>query len=372
MAVDKSVSTESLALGGEEKFSGKKFRIAIIGCGGIAQTHIAALKSMPDVEIVAGCDINPERLKIMEEKHGVGDNYQKWKDLLREVQPDAVSICTPNGVHAAPTIDALNAGCHVIVEKPMAMNPAECEKMITAAKKNKKKLTIGFQYRYHPNSQFLKKAADAGEFGDIMFVKCQALRRRGIPNWGVFGQKKLQGGGPMIDIGVHVIEMAHYVMGSPKPVAATGNTWTFMGNKPSNIVSQWPGWDYKTYTVEDLAIGHIRFDNGAVLHIEASFCNHIERDLWNFNLMGTKGGCNWDPPTIYGDRNGYMLNSVPSFVGGGGDFPTMFKVKLRNFIDAATKGTPQEAPGEAGLAVQKILDGVYRSADAGGKEVTIK
>jgi predicted dehydrogenase len=224
MAVDKSVSTESLALGGEETFSGKKFRIAVIGCGGIAQTHIAALKSMPDVEIVAGVDIKQDRLDIMKDKHGVTDNYTDWKKMLKNVQPDAVTVCTPNGVHAAPTIDALNAGCHVIVEKPMAMNPGECEKMIAAAKKNKKKLTIGFQYRYHPNSQFLKKAADAGEFGDIMFVKCQALRRRGIPNWGVFGQKKLQGGGPMIDIGVHVIEMAHYVMGSPRPVAATGTT----------------------------------------------------------------------------------------------------------------------------------------------------
>ena len=104
-----------------------------------------------------------------------------------------------------------------------------------------------------------------------MFVKCQALRRRGIPNWGVFGQKKLQGGGPMIDIGVHVIEMAHYMMGSPEPVAAAGNTWTYMGNKKSAVVSQWPNWDYKTYTVEDLAIGQIRFDNGSILQIEASF-----------------------------------------------------------------------------------------------------
>lgn len=372
MATDKSVSTDSLAIETKQEYSGKKFRIAIIGCGGIAQTHIAALKTMPDVEIVAGVDILPERLKNMEEKHGVTALYNDWKKMLKDVRPDGVSVCTPNGVHAAPTIDALNSGAHVIVEKPMAMNPGECQKMIDTAKKNKKKLTIGFQYRYHPNSQFLKKAADAGEFGDVMFVKCQALRRRGIPNWGVFGQKKLQGGGPMIDIGVHVIEMAHYVMGSPKPVAVTGNTWTFMGNKPSNTLSQWSNWDYKTYTVEDLAIGHIRFENGAVLHIEASFCGHIEKDIWNFNLMGTKGGANWDPAQIYTDRAGYMINSTPGFIGQGGDFPAMFKVKIRNFIDAATKGTPQEAPGEAGLAVQKILSGVYASAENGGMEFLIK
>jgi predicted dehydrogenase len=161
-------------------------------------------------------------------------------------------------------------------------------------------------------------------------------------------------------------------MGSPKPVAATGNTWTHMGNKPSAVVSQWPNWDHKTYTVEDLAIGHIRFENGAILHIEASFVNHIEKDAWNFEMMGTKGGCRWDPPMIFRDDNGYMVNSVPGFLPGTGDWATMFKTKLRNWIDGATKGTELTAPGEAGMAVQKILDGVYRSAEAGGKEVTIK
>ena len=354
------------------EYKGKKFRIALIGCGGIAQTHLNALKDFPDVEVVAGVDINPARLKVMEEKWGVSKVYKDWKTMLKEIKPDAVDICTPNGVHSQPAIEAAAAGCHVLVEKPMAMTPAECQKMIDTSKKAGKKLTVGFQYRYHPNTQFIKRAVDAGQFGDIMFMRCQALRRRGIPNWGVFGQKKLQGGGPMIDIGVHVIEMAHYVMGSPKPVAASGNTWTHIGNKASSVVSQWPNWDYKTYTVEDLAIGHVRFENGAILHIEAMFAGHIEKDVWNFNFTGTKGGANWDPPMISRDDAGTMVNTTPSYVGSGGDFPAMFKVKLRNWIDGCTKGTPLTAPGEAGLAVQKILDSVYRSAEAGGKEVTIK
>jgi len=370
---DTSVSTDSLAMDdGKSSYKGKKFRIALIGCGGIAQTHLGALKQFDDVEVVAGVDIIPARLKTMEEKWGVVKLYKDWKTMLKEVQPDAVDICTPNGVHAQPAIDAAAAGCHVIVEKPMAMNPAECQKMIDTAKKSKVKLSVGFQYRYHSNSQFLKRAVDEGQLGDIMFARCQALRRRGIPNWGVFGQKKLQGGGPMIDIGVHVIEMAHYVMGSPKPVACTGNTWTFMGNKPSKIASQWPNWDHKTYTVEDLAIGHVRFENGAILHIEASFCNHIEKDLWNFELMGTKGGANWEKPAIYRDDAGYMVNTSPAFLDGNKDFPAMFKVKLRNWIDGCTKGTDLTAPGEAGLAVQKILSGVYQSAENGGKEIAIK
>ena len=369
---EKTVSTESLAITKTSAYKGKKFRIAFIGCGGIAQTHATALAKMPDVEIVAGVDIDEHKLENWKNKWGNQPTFTDWKKMLKEVKPDAVSVCTPNGVHSAPTIDALNAGAHVIVEKPMAMFPAECEKMIAAATKNKKKLTIGFQYRYHPNTQFLKRAADEGQFGDIQFVRCQALRRRGIPNWGVFGQKALQGGGPMIDIGVHCIEMAHYVMGRPKPVAATGNTWTFLGDKPSNVVSQWPNWDHKTYTVEDTAIGHIRFDNGAILHIEASFVAHIPKDEWNFQLFGSKGGANWDPPEIYRDVAGTMINSKPGFLSSETDFNSLFFTKLRNFVDSATKGTEQAAPGEDGLAIQKILDGVYRSAAAGGKEVLIK
>jgi predicted dehydrogenase len=203
-----------------------------------------------------------------------------------------------------------------------------------------------------------------------MFIKCQALRRRGIPNWGVFGQKEKQGGGPMIDIGVHVIEMAHYFMGSPKPIAASGNVWTYMGHKPSSVVSQWPGWDYKTYTVEDLATGQIRFANGAIMQIEASFAAHIEKDIWNFTAIGDKGGCAWDPAAIYTDRAGTMINSTPNFLGSSGSFNDIHRTKLQNWVNGCLKGTALTAPGEAGMAVQEIIDGVYRSAKA-GKEVAI-
>lgn len=365
-----SVGTQSLKMDTAKKaVKGKKLRVAIIGCGGIAQTHLDAYKAIPEVEIVAGVDILPERLKVMEEKWGVKKLYTDWKKMLKEVKPDAVDVCTPNGVHCAPVVDACNAGCHAIVEKPMAMNPEECEKMIAAAKKSKVKLSVGFQQRYNPRTSFLIRAREEDQFGNIMFVKCQALRRRGIPNWGVFGQKALQGGGPMIDIGVHIIEAAHYFMGSPKPVAASGNIWTYLGDKPSKVTSSWPGWDYKTYTVEDLAIGQIRFDNGAILQVESSFAAHIEKDLFTFSVMGSKGGASWDPAGIFTDRAGTMINSTPTFIGDEG-WQTMFITKLQNWVNGCLKGTKLEAPGEAGLVVQKMLDGIYRSA-AAGKEVKI-
>jgi predicted dehydrogenase len=368
---EKSVSTESFASAAKQEHHGKKLRVAIIGCGGISEMHLRILQKFLDVAVVAGVDINVERLKVMEEKFSIPKLYTDWKKMLKEIQPDAVSICTPNGVHAAPAIDAAKAGCHVIVEKPMAMNPDECKRMIDAAHKAGKKLAVGFQYRYHPSTQFLLRAREDGRFGNVMFVKCQALRRRGIPNWGVFGQKHLQGGGPMIDIGVHVIEMAHYLMGAPTPVAAAGNTWTYLGDKASQVTSMWPNWDYKTYTVEDMAVGQIRFENGAIMQIEAIFAGHIKEDVWNFTLAGDKGGCQWDPPLVFTDRAGTMVNESPAFLSNETDFPALFTLKLRNWVDGCLKNTPLTAPGEAGLAVQKILDGIYRAADA-GKEVAIR
>ena len=157
----------------------------------------------------------------------------------------------------------------------------------------------------------------------------------------------------------------------PRPVAATGNTWTYVGNRPSDVVSRWPHWDYQTYNVEDLAVGHVRFDGGAVMQIEASFAAHVEQDVWNFTLAGEKGGANWDPATIFTDRHGTMVNETPAFLPEGG-FQELFPLKLRHFVDSVLNDTPLEAPGEAGLAVQKILDGVYRSAAAGGREVPIE
>ena len=357
-----------------KKFKGKKFRVAIIGCGGIAQTHMAAYEQMDEVEVVAGVDIDPERLKIMEEKWKLPKKalFTDWKEMLKKIKPDGVDVCTPNGVHCAPVVDACLAGCHAMVEKPMAMNPAECEKMIAAAKKGKVKLAVGFQQRYNDKTTALMQARDEGRFGNIMFVKCQALRRRGIPNWGVFGQKEKQGGGPMIDIGVHILESAWAFMGSPKPVAASGNIWTYMGDKPSKVRNAWPNWDYKTYTVEDLAIGQIRFENGAILQIESSFVAHIpQSDIFNFTAMGEKGGCSWDEAEIYTDEHGLMVNMKPIYTGSSDGWGGLFRVKLQNWVDACTKGTELGASGEAGLAVQKMLDGIYRSA-AAGKEVTIK
>jgi predicted dehydrogenase len=346
----------------------KKLRVGLIGAGGIAGTHTTNYKTFDDVDVVAACDVREGALKAFGKKFGVKRLYSTWQEMLNKAQLDAVSVCTPNGLHCEPTIDALNAGCHVLVEKPLAMNAEEGQRMLDAAKKNKKHLTIAFQHRFDGRTQVIRRAFDRGVLGRVLFVRVQALRRRGIPNWGVFGRKDLQGGGPLIDIGVHCLEMAHYAIGTPQPIAASGQTWTYMGNKPSDTFSMWPNWDHKTYTVEDLAIGHIRMKSGAVIHIESSFATHIERDVMTFQVFGTKGGATYEPCQIFTDMAGSMVNCTPAFIPKTKIFPH----KMRNFVDVCLHGKKDEAPAEHGLMVQKMLDGIYASAEQKGKELPIK
>jgi predicted dehydrogenase len=346
----------------------KPFRVGFIGAGGIARHHMGLLKKIDDVEIVAAADVSEPALAKVKDEFGVARTYADYKQLLKEAKDlDAIDVCTPNGLHAVNTIAALEAGKHVLVEKPMAMNAREAQQMADAARKAGKQLVIGFQYRFAPRSQLIHQQVSAGQFGNVMYVRAQALRRRGIPNWGVFGRKDLQGGGPMIDIGVHVLEMAHFMMGSPRPISASGNTWTFLGHKPSEVHSMWPGWDHKTYTVEDMAAGIIRFENGSLLTIEASFVAHIAEDVWNVNLLGEKGGANWDRGEIFKDQDGYMMNLKPGYLS---DYD-MFDKKMRHFVEVCRDGRTSEATPEHGVMVQKMLDGIYASAEA-GKEVEIE
>jgi len=238
--------------------------------------------------------------------------------------------------------------------------------MVDAAEASEGELTMGFQYRLGPDAQTLKRFVDAGHLGKVLFARCQCLRRRGVPSWGVFGQKKLQGGGPLIDLGVHVMECAHYLMGEPKPIAASAQMFTYMGNKKPDVEAPWGDWDWETYTVEDLAVGLIRFDNGAVLSVEASFIAHTPKNVFNLQLMGEKGGLVLDPPAVYKDEAGTMVDVTPAFVA---KYQAMDK-KMEDWI-AFVRGEGQtQCPAIAGLNIQKILDGLYKSAEE-GREVPI-
>ena len=237
----------------------KKLGIGIIGSGGIAQNaHMPGYAAVPDLcKIVAVADVNADAAKVAAEKFNVKHVFSDYKKLLEMDEVDAVSVCTPNYLHHEPTIKAFQAGKHVLCEKPIAMNAREAAEMVAAGRKAKKKFMVGYNLRFAPTNQLLKKYIDAGDLGEIYFARAQALRRRGIPGWGVFIDKSKQGGGPLIDIGVHILDLTLWLLGHPKPVAASGQTYAKFG-KRSDIVGFMGQWDYKNFTVEDFAIGLIR------------------------------------------------------------------------------------------------------------------
>jgi len=341
-------------------------RVGVIGTGGIAIRQAQRLAELEDVEIVAGCDISEKNLEKFAEKYEVPHTYKDFNEMVQLDEMDAITVCTPNYMHKEPTVAALKAGKHVMVEKPMAMNVQEAQAMVDAAEQSPGRLTMGFQYRLSPGAQAIKRFVDAGQLGKVLFARCQALRRRGIPSWGVFGRKELQGGGPLIDIGVHIMECAHFLMGEPKPVAASSQMFTYLGDRKPDAEAPWGAWDWETYTVEDLAIGLIRFDNGAVMSVEASFAAHIKEDVFNCQLMGEKGGCVLHPPTIFRDEVGTMVNVEPGYVGKR----QAMDRKIDDWIADVRGKAKTQCPAISGLNVQKMLDGLYASAEA-GKEVAI-
>lgn len=346
----------------------KKVRIGFIGTGGIANFQATQLKKFGDVEIVAACDVQAEPLRRFAQAFEVQHTFDDFRKLVKLPDLDAVSVCTPNYLHKEPTVAALRAGKHVLVEKPMAMNAREAQVMVDVSREARRRLAVGFQYRFSSTAQLLAQAVQRGEFGRILYIRAQALRRRGIPSWGVFGRKELQGGGPLIDIGVHILEMAHYIAGKPRPVAASGVAYRYLGDKPPSAAAPWGAWYHKTYTVEDLAVGLLRFEGGTALTIESSFAAHIEKDLFTITIMGEKAGCTTDPMQVFKDEMGAMFTMTPVFVGNA----DAFEAKMRDFIECVKDPKrPSSAPGEDGVAIQKMLDAIYRSAEL-GREVPIR
>ena len=347
-------------------------RIGFIGAGGIADLQLRLLAKREDVAISAISDINPQTIERRQSAYPQATYFAQYEDMLANCELDAVSVCTPNKLHIGATLGALDAGCHVLVEKPMAMSLTEAKQMRDRAVAQSRKLVIGFQYRFDPRSQFLRQAYDDGQFGRVLYGRVQALRRRGIPNWGVFGQKALQGGGPMIDIGIHVLEMLHYTIGCPEPISASADMFTYIGNQPSDrINSPWSGWDYQTYDVEDLAIGRIRFAGGTVVHIESAFAAHIgERSVMNFSLMGERGGASWEPTVVHTDETGHMVDKTPAWLPDH-SFEQVFKRKMDAFVDHVLYDAPTIAPATDGVMVQAMLDALYQSAEHNGREIDI-
>lgn len=345
----------------------KSVNIGVIGAGGIAQgAHLPAYQNCPNANIVAIADVNEDALKKAAEKFGIPNTFTDYREMLKRDDIDAVSVCTPNFLHKDPTIAALRAGKDVLVEKPLAMNAAEGEEIAQVVKETGKQCMVGFVMRYSAEAQVLKRYIEAGELGDIYYGRAQFLRRRGIPGWGVFGQKDKQGGGPLIDLGVHVLDCALWLMGNKKPVTVSGMSVTKFGNR-EGVVGLMGQWDVSTYTVEDFGAGFIRFDDGSVLLLEASFAANINvQSSRNVTLMGDRGGANVDPLQVYREEHGVLVDVTPIGVPA----TKGFELEINDFVNAVANGTPVPIPVEHGVTVSKIIDAVYKSGEL-GREVEI-
>ena len=283
----------------------RKFRIGIIGCGGIANSkHMPSLTRQPNAELVAFCDIVEERAQKACEEFGAegAKVYTDYKALLKDETIDIVHVCTPNREHSFITVDALEAGKHVMCEKPMAINGEEAQKMLDAAERTGKKLSIGYQNRYRPDSWYLKRACEADELGEIYYAKAHAVRRRGVPTWGVFIDEYEQGGGPLIDIGTHALDLTLWMMDNYKPKLVVGSVFKKLGGQ-KECGNMWGDWDAEKITVEDSAFGYIVMQNGAAISLESAWAlNTLDVIEAKTTLCGTKAGADM--------RDGLRINRV--------------------------------------------------------------
>ena len=345
-----------------------KLRIGVIGAGSISDLHFASYTKSEDAVIVAVCDLNRERAAAQAEKYDIADIYTDYTELLANREIDAVSICTWNNTHAEISIAALHAGKHVLVEKPLCKSVEEAVRMQDAVRETGKILQVGFVRRYDTNAQLVKHFIDNGQLGEIYYAKASCLRRLGNPG-GWFSDVERSGGGPLIDIGVHVIDVCWYLMGKPKPVAVSGHTYNKLGNRKNvKNLSFYKAADYdaERNTVEDLANVLIRFENGASLMVDVSFTLHAKKDEIAVKLYGDKGGVELEPEIVFvTEILDTITNVTPQINNKSIDIHSAFQNEINHFVSCCQTGQTPISPVEDGLEMMKILCGIYESAEKG-------
>lgn len=352
----------------------KKIKVGIVGCGGIANgKHLPALKNIQEVELVAFCDLIIEKAVKAADEYGTKDakTYINYKELLEDKSIDVIHVLTPNRSHSEISIDALNSGKHVLCEKPMAKSYEDAKKMVEAAKKTGKILSIGYQNRYRQDSIYLKKAVENGDLGEIYFAKAHAIRRRAVPTWGVFLNEYEQGGGSLIDIGTHALDITLWTMNNYKPKSVVGNVYKKFKNR-TDCGNAWGDWDCEGFTVDDSAFAFITMENGATISLESSWAlNSLDIDEAKTTLCGTLAGADMkDGLTINTDQYGKLIVTKPSLSSKGADFYVGASSKAddleqRAFYDAVLYGKDLVVTAEQALVVTQILEAVYESSKTG-------
>lgn len=357
----------------------RKLRVGIVGCGGIANgKHLPAMKRNGNFEFVAFCDLIEERAQKAKEEYGTEESrvYTDYNELLKE-DIEAVYVLTPNSVHAPVSIAAMEAGKNVMCEKPMAKTYAEAKAMVEVAERTGKILTIGYQNRYRADSAYLKSACAEGELGEIYYAKAHAVRRRAVPTWGVFLDAEKQGGGPLIDIGTHALDLTLWMMDNYEPEMVVGSVYRKLADQ-KNTGNAWGDWDSEVYTVEDSAFGFVRMKNGATIVLESSWAlNTLDVREAQTTLCGTKAGADMaEGLRINRVNHGRQCVEKPDLAAGGVAFfdgvsEKPDDVEQRIFYNAVVNGAPLTVEPRQAMVVTQILEAIYESGK-NGKPVYFK
>ncbi len=354
----------------------KPLRVGLIGTGGIMRgAHMDGWKALVEqgrVELAAACDLRKDAAEALARDFAIPHVFEDYRVMLRKTDLDLVDIATPNRTHAPAALAAFKAGCHVYCEKPLAPTPGDVARLIAARDRAGRKLMTGQHMRFEGRHEALKRYADAGLLGDVYYARVTALRRRGAPGWGGFLTRSLAGGGPLIDIGVHILDLTLWLMGFPRPISVSGVAPRRLADL-EGIVNR-PGWgDWKAkktvFDVEDFAAGFVRFEGGGVLVIETSFLlNMIEEEVWRSMICGTRGGMDVTAGKAMTQEHGIVrVSEFQNF-----EEPRPHAAAITAFIEAIEKDGPVPVPAEETMYVMTILDGIYRSHAKGGAEVRLK
>lgn len=345
----------------------EKLQVCVIGAGSISDMHLQSYVNNPNAILYGVYDYySKERAEEKAKKFGINRVYSSLEEVFHDSEVDAVSICTWNNSHAEISIGALKGGKHVLVEKPLSMNVEEALRVEKAVRETNKILQVGFVRRFATNTKVLKSFIDNGKLGEIYYAKASCLRRLGNPG-GWFADKERSGGGPLIDLGVHIIDICWYLMGRPKVKSISGNTYHHLGNR-GNVENlrfyKAADYDKEKNTVEDLANALITFENGASLMIDVSFTLHAKKDEIQVKLFGTKGGAELEPELVLvSEENNTLLNIHPQIDHLTFDFNNAFQNEIDAFVTSCLSGEKVVAPVEDGVEIMKILAGIYEASD---------
>lgn len=344
----------------------EKIGVCIIGAGSISDLHFLSYQNNSNCFLYGVFDYSTERAQEKAKQYNISHVFESLEEVFLDSNVQAVSICTWNNTHADIVIRALESGKHVLIEKPLCMNLEEALLIEEAVKKSNKILQVGFVRRFGTNATVLKSFVDEGKLGDVYYAKASYLRRLGNPG-GWFADKLRSGGGPLIDIGVHIIDISWYLMGRPKVKSISANTYNQLGNR-SHVknLSFYKAADYDSTknTVEDLANALIRFENGASLFVDVSYTLHAQKDEQMVKLYGTKGGAELEPElSIISEENDTIINIKPQIDHVSFDFKNAFQKEIDSFIESCVTGRESVVPVEDGVEMMKILTGIYESAN---------